>query len=89
MPALPGYAPERETGFRLDRLAAAFDRVRDPRDWQAPIAAVIAREERQVVEQAIRWFTATEAEFRPCGDRADSLAVHAPGYRQGRAAAVE
>lgn len=77
--------PERETGFRLDQLAAAFDRVRNLRDWKAPIEAVIPVDDRRVVEQAIRWFTATEADFQPIGAAGDRLLVQAPGYRQGQA----
>ena len=41
MTASEAYDPKRMTGYRLEQLAAAFDRVRDPRDWKAPIRAVI------------------------------------------------
>jgi hypothetical protein len=78
--------PERETGFRLDQLAAAFDRVRNLRDWKAPIEAVIPAADRAVVEQAIRWFTGTEAEFRSDGLGSGRLVVVALGYRLGQAA---
>jgi len=39
---------ERMTGFRQEELAAAFDRVRDPRDWQGPIEAEIPEGDRRL-----------------------------------------
>lgn len=79
------YDPRRLTGFRLDQLAAAFDRVRNPRDWKAPIKAVIAAGERPVVEQAVLWFTQTLPVFEPAPGEAERLMVTAPGYRLGPA----
>ena len=79
------YDPRRLTGFRLDQLAAAFDRVRNPRDWKAPIRAVIAAGERPVVEQAVLWFTETVPVFEPAPGEAERLMVTAPGYRLGPA----
>src|SRR6185295_15266900 len=49
--------------YSMERLAKAFDRVRDIRDWQAPIRAEIAEEDRAVVEEAVVWFTATVLTF--------------------------
>jgi hypothetical protein len=83
MTASLAYDPIRMTGFRLDQLAAAFDRVRDPRDWKAPIRAVIQEDQRPVVEQAIRWFTDTEPLFIGGPADASELVVLAPGYRHG------
>lgn len=77
------YNPERLTGFRQDQLAAAFDRVRDPRDWKAPIRAVIKPEQQAVVAQAVRWFTDTDPEFLSAPDATGRLLVIAPGYRHG------
>jgi len=76
------YDPRSTTGFHLDQLAAAFDRVRDPRDWQAPIRAMISTAERPVVEQAVLWFTDTVPTFEPAPGEADLLMVMAPGYRR-------
>ena len=78
-----GYDPEGETGYRLDQLASAFDRVRDHRDWKAPIRAVIPTEQRPVVEKAVLWFTGTAPEFEPAPGHADRLVVVAPGSRRG------
>ncbi len=83
MTASLAYDPVRMTGFRLDQLASAFDRVRDPRDWKAPIRAVIPEEQRLVVEHAIRWFTDTEPVFLPGPGAGRELVVLAPGYRLG------
>jgi hypothetical protein len=41
MTAAPTAYPKDSTGYRMEQLASAFDRVRDARDWKAPIRAVI------------------------------------------------
>lgn len=81
--------PEQETGYRQEQLAEAFDRVRDARDWQAPIRALIPADEKPVVEQAVRWFTDTVPVFLPAPGREDRLLVRAPGYRLGSAGKIE
>lgn len=81
----PSYDPKHATGYRLDQLAAAFDRVRHPRDWKAPIRAVIPAEERPVVEQAVLWFTETMPVFETVPGEAGRLVVVAPGVRPGPA----
>ena len=80
------YDPERLTGYRLEQLATAFDRVRNPRDWKAPIRAVIPVAERPVVEKAVLWFTDTVPVFAAASGETDRLVVMAPGYRLGPAA---
>jgi len=85
MTASEAYDPKRVTGYRLEQLAAAFDRVRDPRDWKAPIRAVIPAVERPVVEKAVLWFTETKACFLEAPGETDRLIVVAPGYRMGPA----
>ena len=80
------YDPEGLTGYRLEQLAAAFDRVRNPRDWKAPIRAVIPVAERPVVEKAVLWFTDTVPVFVAAPGETDRLVVMAPGYRLGPAA---
>jgi len=76
-----GFSPEQMTGFRLEELAAAFDRVRNVRDWNAPILAVIPAAERPVVEKAVLWFTDTVPVFETVLGEAGQLVVRAPGYR--------
>jgi hypothetical protein len=83
MSASIAYDPKRLTGFELDQLAAAFDRVRNPRDWKAPIRAVIPTEDRGLVEKAVLWFTDTVPTFVPVPGRSDRLTVTAQGYRMG------
>ena len=85
MTASVAYDPKRSTGYRLEQLAAAFDRVRDPRDWKAPIRSVIPPGERQIVEKAVLWFTDTVPAFEPAPGQTDLLVVMAPGYREGQA----
>lgn len=84
MTAFAAHRPERATGYRLDQLATAFDRVMNPRDWQAPIRSVIPAAERHVVETAVRWFTATVPSFEPAPGEVDRLVITAPGYRLGK-----
>ena len=83
MTASVAYNPEGSTGYRHEQLAAAFDRVMNPRDWQAPIRSVIPASERHVVEKAVHWFTNTVPAFEPVPGAADRLVITAPGYRLG------
>lgn len=85
MTAAATACPRLSTGYRLERLAAAFDRVRDSRDWKAPIRSVIPAEERPVVEQAVLWFTETVAAFETDPREPNRLVVTAMGYRFGPA----
>jgi hypothetical protein len=77
------YDPRILTGYRMDQLATAFDRVRDPRDWKAPIEAMIPVSDRGVVEKAVLWFTNTVPTFAAAEATPDRLVVRAPGYRGG------
>lgn len=75
--------------YSQDELGAAFDRVADPRDWRAPINAVIAPDRRTITACAIVHFTATKPRFTPLGNPGSSapkmLLVRALGYRAGPA----
>ena len=77
------YNPQHVTGFRLEQLASAFDRVRHPRDWKAPIRAVIPVADRPVVEKAVLWFTNTIPMFEAAPGAADQVVVTSVGYRLG------
>ena len=72
-----------EVEFTQDQLASAFDRVRDRRDWKAPIRAEIAACDRAVVEVAVVAFTATVPLFDLVEGHPDRLTVTASGYRAG------
>ena len=85
MTASAAYDPKRSTGYPLEQLAAAFDRVRDPRDWKAPIRSVIPKGERHVVGKAVLWFTHTTPAFEAAPGEAERLVITAPGYRDGPA----
>lgn len=72
----------------LKKLEQAFDRVKDPRDWKAPIAANVLSSQLDITCEAIANFTATVARFRLAGENdAGQLIYHvtAPGYRAGPA----
>lgn len=77
--------PKASTGYRFDQLASAFDRVRNHRDWKAPIKAVIHADERPLVQQAVQWFTDTVPEFSAAPGLDGRLVVRAPGYGHGPA----
>ena len=77
--------PNGVTGFRLDQLKAAFERVCDPFDWKGPIRTLIPAVERLLVETAVRWYSESEPRFEEIPGEADRLIVLAPGYRQGPA----
>ena len=83
MTASRAYNETGLTGYRLHELAVAFDRVMNPRDWQAPIRSVIAAADRDLMEQAVLWFTHTTASFEEVSGEADRLVITAPGYRMG------
>jgi len=74
------------TGFTQQRLAEAFDRVRDPRDWMAPISAEVDASDQVLIEQAVLWFTDSVPTFGPVPGIPHRLAVSAVGYRQSGAA---
>ena len=84
MTASLAYDAKRSTGYRFEQLAAAFDRVRNPRDWKAPIRSVIPAGDRDVVEKAVLWFTAAAPAFHAAPGETDRLVITAPGYRGGR-----
>jgi len=71
------YNPRVATGYRLEELAVAFDRVMNPRDWMAPINSAIPAAERGLVEQAVLWFTKTVPRFDPIPGHPGRLAVTA------------
>lgn len=70
------------------KLEQAFDRVKDPRDWKAPIAANVLSSQLDITCEAIAHFTATGARFCLAGQNdAGQLIYHvtSPGYRAGPA----
>ena len=69
-------------GFTQDEMREAFEEVQNPNDWRAPIFTVISREQKEVVEAAIEFFTATTPTF---AERGECLEVRAVGYRNGPA----
>lgn len=73
------FDPESDTGYRLEQLAGAFDRVRHSRDWRGPIRAVIPAADRSLVEQAVLWFMNAAPAFESVPGDADRLVVTAPG----------
>lgn len=85
MTAIMEYPPLHLSGPVRQLLVKAFERVRDPRDWKAPIQAVIPAADRRVVQKAVILFTGTWPIFTMVPGEADQLVVTAPGYRLGPA----
>jgi hypothetical protein len=71
--------------YTFAALHDAFELVRNPKDWKAPVNGLILEGLADVVYHAIVFFTATEPIFlRPPRDP-NLLLVHADGYRAGPA----
>lgn len=47
----------------IETLKKAFDKVKDPRDWKAPINAVVKSEDIGAVWEAVVFYTATQPEI--------------------------
>jgi hypothetical protein len=71
-------------GFSEQQLQAAFNAVKDRRDWKAPIMATITRQHVELVYRAIVFYTATEPTFTHLSG--EVYRVEAMGYRNGPAA---
>lgn len=80
--AEPG-TPDRQTDYRQEVLAAAFDRVRHPRDWRGPIWGVIPCADQELMFEAVVRFTGTAPVFTPLAGEPDRLVVTAQGRRPG------
>ena len=65
------------------QLDAAFKMVANPMDWKAEIVSAILPEDKDIVEAAIEFYTATKACFRMSG--IGVLIVTSEGYRNGPA----
>jgi hypothetical protein len=77
---LPEYGP-----YTFAALHDAFELVRNPQDWKAPVNGLIRENLVDVVYHAIVFFTATEPIFlRPPHDP-ETILVYAEGYRAGPA----
>jgi hypothetical protein len=72
-----------EMNNRKPLLDAAFLQVQPKAHWKDPIDAIIAAKDREIVAEAIEFFTATKASFEIRWD--GRLHVTAPGYRAGPA----
>jgi hypothetical protein len=70
------------------KLEEAFDRVKDPADWKAPIAANVLDSQMDITIAAIVHFTATSPRFVQAGrnDKGEAIFhVTSLGYRAGPA----
>ena len=68
--------------FSRAMLVAAFDAVKDPADWKAPINADVSQADLAVTMIAIEFFTGTKATVEQLMSNGRML-IHAPGYRLG------
>lgn len=71
-------------------LKAAFDKVCSPVDWKNPIEAIISVSDKELVTEAIIYYTATVPNFEKLSNTNKVnkdmwLRVTSPGYRMGPA----
>jgi len=75
-------------GFKhsLEAMESAFELVREPSDWKAPVCAVVHGEAVSVVVEAIKFYTATvpTVTMRTLPGCIKYL-IESPGYRNGPA----
>lgn len=69
-------------GYSRRELSKAFDKVRNPDDWKAPISAWVPRHDMFVVQAAVEFYTATEPKVTVYPDM---VHVQSIGYRSGPA----
>lgn len=80
--------PVKTAKYTQAELQHAFDRVRNPTDWKAPIASNVLDSQMDITIAAIVHFTATSPGFVPAGknDKGESIYhVTSIGYRAGPA----
>lgn len=81
-------APVKPGKWTQKELEEAFDRVKNPDDWKAPIRATVPSEDLGIACAAILHFTATHARYYPAGIDRDGEALYhvtSIGYRAGPA----
>lgn len=69
-------------GYTQEQLQTAFDLVKDAAHWKNPIETIIDRDQMDVVDKAVPWFTGTVASFEETDDRT-KVRVTADGYYLG------
>lgn len=69
--------------FTREQMQTAFGKVCNPKDWKASINAVIDEADRDLVQRAISYMTATDCSFSPA--KPGKLRVRSIGYRRGPA----
>jgi hypothetical protein len=67
--------------FTDQQLKATFDSICDPLDWKAPIDGYCKIEDMEIVYQAIKHHTGTQATFLPASR--NRMRVISEGYRNG------
>jgi hypothetical protein len=81
------FANHEDETYSQAVLEEAFDKVKNPVDWKAPIDAVIASSEVALVRAAVLHFTATDIHLLSEESEISGGMVHivADGYRMGPA----
>ena len=73
---------------KIEQYRKAFEKVQNPRDWKAPIDAVVPLTEADTTIEAIEFYTATKARILRWQFMEDGRAgvhIQADGYRAGPA----
>ena len=77
----------KKTKYSIFQMVTAFDFICDQSDWKNEINCVIPANQKDLVKEAIWFYTATEAKFVPAGENQNGplLTVSATGYHNGPA----
>lgn len=70
-------------GFTIQAIEQAFNAVKDPRDWKAPISTTVPKESKDLVVAAIEFYTATIPVVAEMIN--GHFAISSEGYRNGPA----
>ena len=71
-------------GYTFKQIERAFNTVKDPNDWKAPISVWVPGEFVDIIVRAVQFYTATtpNAQFDNATCR---WLIQSPGYRMGPA----
>ena len=85
-PATDPIDDHRHNGIRVGELRAAYDRIRNPVDWKAPIDAILRLDQVPIAQAAVEFFTATKLRITTSyAEPRNYVRVQAIGYRAGPA----
>ena len=82
---MEAHSHDLTSGFGLEALRTAFEKVQNPDHWKGPISAWISMDDVEITRVAVDFFTATQAEVREYPTTRQAW-VRSVGYWKGPAA---